>query len=359
MKKTIKTIITLNILLIITIIILISIPALEPTNSLQDTPKQEAIVDKNPPSIILTQDTITIEINNNYIEPGYKAIDNIDGDITNKVTISNNITISIPGTYQVTYKVTDSSNNTTKIQRTVIVKDKQITRQKTYTTTKPNDELINNQINFLNRYLKDYNVTVGYINLENGFTYIYNGNQEYFGASLIKTVDAMYIYEHNILDNKTKEQVKQAISVSDNNAHTYLVNKIGINNLNKYIEKISYRIPKYNSRYYYNTTIHDQLSYWIYLYYLIEEHPNGEELKSYFLNNLGNHLSFDYEFTNLHKYGASDNYHHDAGLFYSKEPYVVVILSNNLDTTDKPKSSILRAISKRISQLNDLVETNY
>ena len=34
-------------------------------------------------------------------------------------------------------------------------------------------------------------------------------------------------------------------------------------------------------------------------------------------------------------------------------------MNNNLDTTSKPISSIFRAISKRISQLNDLVETNY
>ena len=360
MRKTIKISIVLNILLILTILILLSIPQIDKLAPLESISNQIVIIDNEPPVITLKEDTITIVENTNYIEPGYEAIDNIDGDITNQVTTTTNLDISIPGTYQVTYEVIDSHDNKTTITRTVIVEKKKISRLKKYTTTKTDNETINNQIEFLNKYLKDYKVSVGYINLDNGFTYVYNPNQEYFGASLIKVIDAMYAYENNVLDSKTKEHIKQAISVSSNTSHAYLVNKLGKQNLTNYINKISFRTPQCNSRFYCQTTIHDQLSYWIYLNYLIEEHPNGEELKSYFINNLGNHLSFTYNFDNLHKYGASDTYYHDSGLFITENnKYIIVILSNNLDTTSKPISSIFRGISKRISQLNDLVETNY
>jgi hypothetical protein len=360
MRKTIKICIILNMLLILTILIILSLPQINKLAPKELVLTKPIIIDKVPPVLTLKEDTITIIENTNYIEPGYQAIDNIDGDITNKVTTTTNLNISIPGTYEITYEVTDSKNNKTSTTRKIIVEKKKISRLKTYTTTKVNNETINNGISTLNKYLKDYRVSVGYINLDNGFTYVYNPNKEYFGASLIKVIDAMYAYENNILDTKTKEHVKQAISVSSNTSHFYLVNKFTKTNLNKYINKISFRTPQCNSRYYCQTTIHDQLSYWIYLNYLIEEHPNGEELKSYFINNLGNHLSFTYDFDNLHKYGASDTYYHDSGLFITENnKYIVVILSNNLDTTSKPISSIFRAISKRVSQFNDLVESNY
>lgn len=360
MRKTIKIGIVLNLLIILIILIVLALPNIEKLSPKESISKQNIIIDKEPPVITLTGASISIIVNTEYIEPGYKAIDNIDGDITNKVIVTNNINISKPGTYEITYEVSDNKKNITEITRTVIVEKKPIERKKTYTPTKTTNEAINNHIDFLNTYLKNHRVSVAYLNLDTGFTYIYNGNKEYFGASLIKVVDAMYIYENNILDETTKNHVKQAISVSSNSSHSYLVNKIGKKNLNNYIKEISFRTPQCNSGYYCQTTVHDQLSYWIYLYNLLETHPKGEELKSYFINNLGNHLSFSYEFDNLHKYGAADLNYHDAGLFYNVDsPYIVVILSNKLNTTKNSTGNIFRAISKRISILNDLVETNY
>ncbi len=360
MRKTIKIGIVLNLLIILIILMLIALSNIDKLPEEETISNQYIIIDKEPPVITLNQETITIIKDTEYIEPGYKATDNIDGDITNKVTTTNNINISIPGTYEITYEVQDNKGNKTSIKRKVIVEKKTIKRKKKYTTTKTTNEELSNKINELNKYLKNHKVSVAYLNLDNEFTYIYNGNKEYFGASLIKVIDAMYIYENNMLDKKTKEHVKQAISASNNSSHAYLVNKIGKNKFKKYINKISFRTPQCNSLNYCQTTVHDQLSYWIYLHYLLESHPNGEELKSYFLNNVGNHLSFNNKYDNLHKYGASEGYYHDSGIFYNVDsPYIVVILSHNLNTTNKSTSSIFKAISKRISELNDLVETNY
>ena len=46
--------------------------------------------------------------------PTFNAIDNIDGDITSKVKVHSNINIKKVGNYNITYSVTDSSNNETK-----------------------------------------------------------------------------------------------------------------------------------------------------------------------------------------------------------------------------------------------------
>lgn len=68
------------------------------------------------------KDPITLSVGSTYQEPGYKAIDSIDSDITSKVEVSNNVDTSKPGIYKVTYTVTNSSGVSTSKIRTVIVK---------------------------------------------------------------------------------------------------------------------------------------------------------------------------------------------------------------------------------------------
>lgn len=46
-----------------------------------------------------------------YVEPGYTANDDVDGDITDLVKTQDNIDIHTEGTYQRTYNVTDASGN--------------------------------------------------------------------------------------------------------------------------------------------------------------------------------------------------------------------------------------------------------
>ena len=53
-----------------------------------------------------------------FTDPGYTATDNNDGDLTEKVTITKNKNTII-------YSVTDSSNNTTSITRTITAEDKE------------------------------------------------------------------------------------------------------------------------------------------------------------------------------------------------------------------------------------------
>lgn len=80
------------------------------------------VVDKTKPEIELDGKNITILINEKYEEPGYKAIDNYDGDITDKVKKEDDIDNTKEGTYKITYSVSDKSGNSTTVTREVIVK---------------------------------------------------------------------------------------------------------------------------------------------------------------------------------------------------------------------------------------------
>lgn len=79
------------------------------------------VVDTIKPEIVLQgENEIFIKEGQKYSEIGYKAIDNYDGDITNLVTITNNVKEEI-GKYEVIYSVSDSSGNTSKKIRIVNV----------------------------------------------------------------------------------------------------------------------------------------------------------------------------------------------------------------------------------------------
>ncbi len=79
------------------------------------------VVDTTPPEINLGADAVNLFVGNDYTEIGFSATDNYDGDITSKVTSTNNIDNNTVGTYEVTYEVSDSSGNKTTAKRVVNV----------------------------------------------------------------------------------------------------------------------------------------------------------------------------------------------------------------------------------------------
>ena len=94
------------------------------------------VIDANSPIITLTKNEITIDQNTKYNEPGYKATDSYDGDLTDQVKIENKVDTKTPGEYKVIYQVQDSSGNTFETSRKVIVRKTTTTTKKTTTTTK-------------------------------------------------------------------------------------------------------------------------------------------------------------------------------------------------------------------------------
>lgn len=78
-------------------------------------------VDNEKPIITLTEGTIYLLKGEKYKEPGYKAIDNCLGNITDKVEVTNNINKDKVGNYTVTYTVSDDMGNISKATRKVYV----------------------------------------------------------------------------------------------------------------------------------------------------------------------------------------------------------------------------------------------
>lgn len=284
---------------------------------------------------------MSLTIGTSYQESGYTATDNCDGNITDKITVLGNVNTDEVGTYTLTYNVKDSAGNTSSVNRRISIYD--------FTTNN-----INTYISSLESYIKNnnYNVAIGYVNLNTGCTYTYRENFVFYGASLVKTVDALYAYENLELTDEVKELVSKAISVSDNNAHQTLVRTIGKDNLRSYGHSLGatqFLVEPTDN--YGNTTVKDQIAIWKYLYNFINTNPNGNELKSYFINTYANNLIFYGSPTIMHKYGLHKQYYHDVGIVYDNSPYIVVILTNEgYDNF----SGIVSDLSEKIYKLNKL-----
>lgn len=99
----------------------------------KDSYGNECIVNRNitvqditPPSITLKGDKNQyIKLGSTYSEPGFSALDTVDGDMTGKVEVSGSVDTSKTGTYTISYKVTDSAGNSSSVSRQIYVFDKQ------------------------------------------------------------------------------------------------------------------------------------------------------------------------------------------------------------------------------------------
>lgn len=116
-------------------------PAPKPTPSPAPTPAPSVdtirpIISFNDNSLyqtICTGNRVNTSVNGPY---GYFARDNVDGDITGRVTISGDTGIIYnPGTYSLNYKVSDRAGNTTYATKNFTVKDCSVT------IPKPNPEI--------------------------------------------------------------------------------------------------------------------------------------------------------------------------------------------------------------------------
>jgi len=71
-----------------------------------------SLPDTAPPVIRLLGDNPTsLEVGSEYIEPGFTAADNVDGDITTNVVVTGEVVHTVLGAYTLHYNVSDSSAN--------------------------------------------------------------------------------------------------------------------------------------------------------------------------------------------------------------------------------------------------------
>lgn len=101
-----------------------------------EKPKTTTIKDTESPNIILKgQKELTIKIGEVYIEQGYVATDNIDGDITSKVKVIGSVDNKKVGQYTLVYNVLDKAGNISEEKRIINVMSVETTTA--ITTTRP------------------------------------------------------------------------------------------------------------------------------------------------------------------------------------------------------------------------------
>ncbi len=84
--------------------------------------READIVPSQPPEIVLEGgEQYAVTVGSFYEEPGYTASDSADGDLTQQVVTEGEVDWLTPGTYPVTYTVTDSGGNVTSVTRQVYV----------------------------------------------------------------------------------------------------------------------------------------------------------------------------------------------------------------------------------------------
>ncbi len=290
------------------------------------------VYDDVPPALELAGDgEMLLRPGDAYEEPGVYAYDNYDGDVTDKVKVTGGVDTSKEGSYTLHYVVWDSSGNESRASRNVTVR---------------REDGIHD---YLTDYLKvhGYEVSVGYYNLSSGDEYLYREDKLYYGASLIKTLDAIYLYDKGLVNDERKLYLYNAIYKSSNEAHEFLVDFIGRDKLRNYGMLLGAKYTLSGRDDYGDTTVNDQMVYWKKLYELSKD---NEELRSYFINNYGNFLKTG-DAPVMHKYGYYGDYYHDAGIVLDEEPYVIVVLTKHgKDDYEK----IITDIARLIAEYHDL-----
>ncbi|MBR3414879.1 hypothetical protein IKG73_02580 [Candidatus Saccharibacteria bacterium] len=206
---------------------------------------------------------------------------------------------------------------------------------------------------------KGIDASFGYINLATGYTYTYQPDKIYYGASLVKTLDAMYAYEKlgGNLDSSARGLLINSVTYSKNEAHNALVEKFGRDNLKSYAEEIGMKYHLkgssiYNDTYYFcDTTVRDQLIEWQRLWQLVNNLSNGHELLEMFSVGWWGVLQFSGHPQFMFKAGFYGPYYSETGLFLSRSPYIFTLLTKNGYRADK--DYIMSDLSRRVYEINE------
>ena len=89
-----------------------------------------------PPQLFLASTTAFVRAGESFVESGYNAFDDIDGDVTTDVFVTGVLDTNTPGIYNITYTAVDSSLNMTSLNKTVYVYEPQSEERRVNPTDK-------------------------------------------------------------------------------------------------------------------------------------------------------------------------------------------------------------------------------
>lgn len=82
--------------------------------------------DFTPPVLtLLGESRLYVKVGTTFVDPGFTAVDNIDGNISDKVSVSGGVATSKMGRYTLTYTATDTAGNSCSVTRSIFVYEKQ------------------------------------------------------------------------------------------------------------------------------------------------------------------------------------------------------------------------------------------
>lgn len=254
----------------------------------------------------------------------------------------------------------------------------------------------------------NYEASVYFEDLTTGFAYKYQPTTVYYGCSLIKLVDALYlinaasgnidlnnnsfnniglteqnyaiskkfdldeiklIYENKYVmaysDGMKKHKIgdavslhnliKYAISVSDNSAHLMLIDFIGFSNLQAYGQSLGGKVILTGGDNFGNQTAEDTNIYLKEAYKIITQNKEyGPFLKEIMDNDERNAFNTD-DIRIYHKYGSYGNNYHDIGLSLDEHPYAISILTLHEKSN---YTEVVQTIHAKIRELRDLFYEN-
>ena len=92
-------------------------------NAATEVTRTVTVSDTTPPDFSLVGDeTVSIDINTSFVDPGVSAIDDYDGDISSSVNVIGTVDTSVVGSTTLYYNILDSSGNAaSQLTRTVQV----------------------------------------------------------------------------------------------------------------------------------------------------------------------------------------------------------------------------------------------
>lgn len=249
-----------------------------------------------------------------------------------------------------------SKENLHKEQVTSKDKDKEYTdcMNKPYKS-----ELIDKEFNELFASYKQENLGIYFTEINNNYEYHLDENKAFYSGCTIKLFDAIYYIDkvrsrefngketitylpqdknvfsdymdkYNFYDKvPVTKLLEYMMTISDNTSHFMFIREYGANNINQYIKE------KYNIQLHFTNTHPFESNYTAkmadeslrVLYEILKvDDEYSKIIKDAMNNEEVNALNFD-DMKFLHKYGELVPYHNDIGIYDSKNPYLISILT--------------------------------